>query len=397
MPKLSTFCSTQSNIKTAIELGFQHLILEDSKLSVRSFYDDFDVPNFDKIKQLAAYAKKINADIELSFNCDILTHSKHTPLLEQLVNTLKHANILTIRIQDPGLSIFFKQTLPNCELILNTESSNANSESVKYYLKTFTRQVLSNELPHTDIQILFKQVPHLKNNCEIVVQGPLLLQYSPRRFLTGYYQKTGRKSDNIICRKSQAKEYPGRFFTFMDNPHGHFMYSYFDRSLIKMNTQLDALNIPYWIIDGRGRPSQYLEIASQTFLGKHPEKIGLKELEEIAQKKMKPGFFKINNTDRERSKKGALQDNEIELGKIIDMVKEKWLTIEVKRHFNAGDNIDIKTPDGKVFGLNTDKLFTIWGEKIGSTTGISLVKVRWRKGSQVKSKILKRLPKPATL
>lgn len=387
--RLITFASSEADIRAVMALGFKNIILEDSKLSVRSFHNDFDSKDFKKLETLAALARDLDPDVSLSFNCDLLTHTQHEATLSDLIPTLKAAKILEVRLQDPGLSVFFKDYYPECKLILNTETSNANTESLRYYLADFERIVLSNELPASAIHTLFSALPDLQARSEIVLQAPLLLQYSPRRFLTGYYQKSAIKSEPIIIRKSQAKEYPGRFFTFMDNPHGHFMFSYFDRSLIKMQSELRELNCNYWIIDYRNRGYAYLKVATAAFQNEIEPNEAFSKLQEISDTAQKPGFFKINNTDRGRQKKGALVENEIELGTVLDMVKEKWLTVEVKRPFSTEDSLFLKTPDGKSFSINAEHMTSIWGDAIQTGSAGSLIKLRWRKGAQVKSKLIK--------
>ncbi|MFT5171114.1 MAG: hypothetical protein ACI9BD_000886, partial [Candidatus Marinamargulisbacteria bacterium] len=81
IPEISTFVQNQDQAIRLIQAGATHLIIEDSKLSVRSFSNDFDSENFSKVEQIASAVRTFSPDTKLSFNCDLMFHHRHEKTL----------------------------------------------------------------------------------------------------------------------------------------------------------------------------------------------------------------------------------------------------------------------------------------------------------------------------
>jgi collagenase-like PrtC family protease len=398
--KLITYASTLEQVQSSLEAGANHLILEDSKLSLRPFHDDFATEDFTKITTLANHAKKLSPDCELSFNLDILPHNHHFPLIHQLAQELDKASITTVRVQDSGLAEWFKEHAPHITLILNCETGNQNTESIRYYQDHFKAQVLVNDIPNKDIQKIIQALPNA--HFQLQVQGPILIQNSPRPFLSGLSNPHTHPTTVV---RSQDHEYPGRYFTFYQNPHGHLMYAYFDKCLIKNIPELVALNLSGWIIDGRGYPDPYTSTCLKLYRAltnryiQNPDTYEItsdeiKKLDEVATLPQKPGFFKINQTDQDRIKKSKAAHSETKVGIVVDSIKGEWISIQVTHPFSPQDTLAIMTPEGKRYPLLIEEMYSIWNQPLSTTDPISpqkntLIKLKWQKGSQVKSALIK--------
>ncbi len=378
--RITTFAATKDDITTALSSGAHHLILEDPKLSIRCYAPNTS-PDFNTLCQLADHARHIQPNIELSVNCDILAHERHLPLLETFLETLPKAGLSTIRIQDPGLHPLIKSRLPKATLHLATETGNQNLESIQYYANLFARQTLSNELPSSEIK-------KIKSPTEIQVQGPILIQYSTRRFMAGHYN-----TESASRKLAQAHEYPGRSFIFYDNPHGHFMYLYFDKCLLKSIPDLRALNLESWLIDARGESQDYLQNSIQYYKTayENPDTWqatqAIEMLESLSGRPQKPGFFKVNKTDQQR-RKLTLPENDIHVGTVIDTINGKNITLEVHHPFTVKTQLDIISPEGKTRPTNITTLQTLWGDDLNEAIPGTLVQLNWQKGAQVKSKLI---------
>jgi collagenase-like PrtC family protease len=394
-----TFASTEAQVKSALHAGATHLILEDSKLSLRSFNDDFSTPGFDKLIHLATVAKTSNPQCSISFNLDIMPHATHFPLIHQLVGALTAAQISIVRVQDPGLSEWFRENAPHISLILNTETGNQNTEGIAYYSTLFKGQVLVNDIPKADIHRIIGQIP--SHHFEIQVQGPILIQNSPRPFLNKIKPQLPHSQSPITVVRSQAHEYPGRFFTFYQNPHAHLMYSYFDKSLLRSIPDLVALNLSGWIIDGRGYDDAYTATCLTLYrslyqrYSQNPDTYQVNTedsdaLDKVATLPQKPGFFKINQTDQDRPKKS--DHSHIEIGVIIDAIKGEWVCAEVKKSFHPSTPLKMITPEGKHIPIAHPELVSIWDTPLVDTlitpSETPLIKFKWQKGCQIKSRLV---------
>lgn len=393
-PKLTTYVSTHEQLKVALQNDVDNLILEDSKVSIRSFYDDFTNKHFDKLPILASLARQTKKKCMLIANCDLLFHHRHEKTLLTFIDSVKKAKIATIRVQDPGLILFFKTHYPECSIELAFEIGNQNYKSIMYYSKLCNMQILSNELSEPEIKQIQKEINTL---FEIQVQGPILLQYSNRRYLAGL-QNLALDEETTIKYLAQDEQYPGRKFIFHDNPHGHFMYLYFHRCLLKRLPQLFKLNLNSWLIDTRGESASYHDAAlkfynhSRQELLKNPNwsapQEWSKKLEALSNFPQRFGFFKINKTDQIRRKKN--NDPHLELvATVLDSDKTSRVTLECEDSLATNQTYILKHPKGISKEIQFNNLYTLSGEAIKSTEPGQLVQAPWQKHFNPKVKLYK--------
>ncbi len=302
-PQIVTYCSNEPQLTHLLRSPATHLIFEDPKISLRSF-EPTCPPGFTHLSQWATLARDTKPDIQLSFNLDILPHTQHDARIAAVIDALKDAKITTIRVQDPGLIHHISSLYPDAKIHLATETGNHNLVSLTHYQNHVSRQLLSAELPNHTIQE-FRQ--SLTCELEVMVHGPILLQYSKRPFLNSL-----QNDPTFITTLAEDNEYRGRFYPFHQNQHGHFMFANFDRSLINFIPELMALNLDAWLIDGRGQSQDYLDVALQLF-GTYaiqfaektdlwsPQKEDIATLKATSKRPFKPGFFLANLTDQDRN------------------------------------------------------------------------------------------------
>ena len=156
------------------------------------------------------------------------------------------------------LDLLHLQSCPDTNVTFSQEMGNANIHSVKAYASQVTRQQFSLDITYTDMLQFSK---NSTTEFECYIQGPILIQHSKRRYLESISEQNPNDAANIIHRIAQDEDYPGRRFDFYDNPHGHFMYAYFDRCLLRHIPELVELDLNGWIIDARGESDEYLSVA----------------------------------------------------------------------------------------------------------------------------------------
>lgn len=389
-PKFTTFCSSPKTLETALAAGIDALILEDPKLSLRSYELTYH-PGFDHILDLANAAIAHNPKIELAFNLDIMIHHDHIPLIKILVETLKKSPIQTIRMQDPGLVVWLKQELPHFKFHLNLETGNNNKLGIQTYAQTFSSQTLNNELPFTEIQNIRKE---MKTGLEIQVHGPILIQYSKRRYLA---DAENNHSEDLI-RLSHDNDYPGRIYPFYDNIHGHLMYLYFDRCLIQDLPKLCELNMDSWLFDGRGQTPEYLGTAIRLFKEELYRLQTLKSewqldithwetLKSVSPRPLKPGFFRANLTDQDRENAWETVRNAPHLATVLDFEKGQFFAIEIHRPFPKETTFTLISPKGKQVEIELTSFFDLSQKKLEGPPQTGIALVPWQKGISAQSRI----------
>ncbi len=400
-PELVTFASSEEEVLRSIDAGSDHLVLEDSKLSLRSFSDDFKMAGFDKIKQLALAAKEKKPDIVLSFNCDILAHEHHFPLIKQALETLRTLPLSSIRVQDMGLLPYLKVHYPQFRRHFAAEIGNHNRESVSFFNTLAERQILSNELPYVELSDI---IQNTRSEYEIQVHGPILIQYSYRRFLAGLEapaQGVPSESYAPIIRIAQDQEYPGRHFQFYDNPHGHLMYLYFDRCLISYLPQLFSLNLHAWLIDSRGESEAYRDTAIRCYKQErdayleNPSRWALSPktmdmLTSVSRRPLKGGFFRANQTDQTwRVPLPSELQNLQKVGTVVDSIKGRLLTLECEETIQREDVLTFWTPDHRQIHFPVHTMWDLRHQLLASSEGHLLIQLPWIKGVIPKSQVFK--------
>jgi collagenase-like PrtC family protease len=392
IPKISTFVSDKATLNTAVTAGASHLIIDSPSVSLRSFVESDGRSDFSMYDELKRMAKEHDPKIEITAHCDLLIHDSQYALLETFLTEIKRVNISSIRIQDPGLIPYLKTSWPECQIHFASELGNHNTLSASYFSEFCSHQSLSNELTHREIKEI---IDTSSSSFDILVQGPILIQYSKRPFLSG------RTEDTLhvpITKLAHDLDYPGREFIFHENHHGHFMYLYFDRNLLRYIPELMTLGLTHWLIDARGESLNYLETGLRLYKEEQerylsspndwkPNNTAIAEMETTARRDQKPGFFRANKTDNGRkSPYPNLNSNVLFIGTVIDVIKESCITLELENHFSLGQKLIIATPRNKEFILSASSIHTLNKETLTNTHGHTFVQLPWKKGILSNSK-----------
>ncbi len=369
--ELSTFCVDTAQITSAIGAGATHLILEDPAVSIRSFCTE--AGSTERLASLVAHARKQCPDILLSLNIDMLPHMSQLDTVTRYVHCARDLAIPRIRVQDPGLSHLIRDIYPDAIAHLATETGNANLASMAQHSGAFRRQCFALDTAFADMDHAIKT---LSGEFEIMVQGPILIQYSQRRFLQGFSDDIPEMGAVFAARDT---EYPGRLYRFYDNPHGHFMYLYFDRCLLTCLPELQRLGVQSWLIDARGESLAYLETALRAYRETAPQSEGDHQttLKTLSGRPQRPGFFRANLTDQER---GQPKPTEIPFGRVIDVIKEGSFTIMVTQHFPTDIPLVAITPEGKHIPLKHREIRDLAGNSVSHGQVGQLLRFFWQKG-----------------
>lgn len=400
--ELVTFANNKDQIALSIKAGIDHLILEDSKVCIRSYSEDFNKDDFGKLADLAHYSRSLNPKIILSANCDLLIHERHLNRIQLFIKSVKAANIPTIRIQDIGMIPLIKEIYPTATIHLNPEIGHHNKFAIAHFSKLVSRQVLSNELTAEEIKAVTDYSP---GEYEVQVQGPILIQYSNRRYLSGlsYTSNTGEiESHPSIIRTTQDQDYKQRFYRFYDNAHGHMMFLYFDRCLIRYIPELIETGCQSWLIDGRGESTDYLIDSISLYKRERDlysastSKEAFFKLQSVGQRPQKAGFFRANmNDQRRKSYTISPPEGTVYAGKIVDLKKPSVVALECETPISIGDRFIYSNPKGESLEYTLTQLHSLNHETIQTSDQIKtkhrypIVLIKWQKGMAVKSKLYK--------
>ena len=261
--RFSAYLHHHSQLNEFINAGINHIIIDHEYLSVRSRpkrrSEDYTITSVVELIKSVFETSHAN-NIKISLNCDKLYHPSDFNYLGTLFLEISDFPFFTIRTPDLGLIQFIKDNYPQLKCCYISETGNLNTASASQIAQHVPYQQISNECPIDTIKTycLDHQI-----NASIQVHGQLLIQYSKRRFL---HSIPSFNKNTIIETRMQDDQYPGRYYPLLDNIHGHLMFCYFERSLLRYTSELLHSGINEWIIDTRHLNNDLALKSVQTYI-----------------------------------------------------------------------------------------------------------------------------------
>jgi collagenase-like PrtC family protease len=416
-PRLATYVHDADTITAAIKASATSLVVDDPRVSVRCWdaaSGNHAADDFSQLAQLASAARFLAPDIELILNADKLCRDHQLPLIRAACIAAAAAGYDAIRVLDGGLIDPLKEAAPGLRYELATEMGNCCFASVSAYAKEgFNHMVLSNDWPAADITALQHAiadgtVPPL--TLEILVHGPMLLQYSDRRQLTaGLIEKSttsaptaSRDPDQLPATGWRCVDVDGRAYPFADNQHGAFMYNTFDRGLFGSAELLRQCKLSRWLIDGRGQSPAYTSTALHAYAAlleaddtaDEGERTSTSTHAELwsavtaaSERAFKPGFFHANNTDHCFEDLATAHADTHTYGEAIDVQRGEKITILLQDALPSEDRalaaLRLHTPEGRVIELDWSKLSDAIDSPLRPQAAQAgqVIRLPWRKGA----------------
>jgi len=397
MPKLITYASHDT-----IPEQVSEIILEHPAVSLRSFLPDEQGDPIAFLTQRSRLLAKSHPHATLSLNMDILPHNDDLTQIEPIINWLSTQHAITsVRAQDIGLIALLKETAPEIEVVAVSDMTQAyHPEGINAFVALgVTRILLPAELSASDIKVITEACPDVMH-WELLVQGPLLIQYSRRDYLD--------KQDKIIAAKDT--ELGAQQFKFYNNRHGTLMYAHFHRCLLPAIETLKDLSLNTWLIDARGESQEYLTEALKTYThlsknksfslpltkgevsrrdggGLEPEVSSPKKadvLKKLSNRPQKPGFFQINKTDHDWRDK----QTHTAVAKVIEVAKGKYAVIEAIKNMSVSGAYKAVTPDKKEISLAGITITSLGNNLVSEINHHTLAKISWKKGLTPGTKLI---------
>lgn len=392
-PRLVTYAHDAAGIATALAAGADHLIIDDARVSVRSFAPSVTGNEWHALDRLAAAARFARADVRLSLNVDRLCRDEDLDLVAAAVLAAHEAGFDAVRLQDAGLGGLVRELAPQLALELATEMGNCCRAAVAAYVEEgFDQQVLGNDWALPDLQQLLAAPPC---RTELLVHGPVLLQYSDRRQISAALVAAGATDGGADPEQLPPTGWrhvrvEGRSYGFADNRHGSFMYNTFDRSLFPQRARLAELPLDAWLIDGRGQEPAYLQTALAGFaalrdgvLADDPQAAERhwQAMDAAGERPFKPGFFLANNTDRCFDDLVAAHDDGSVIGEVIDVIRQEHITVHLRRDLDAAAPVLLRTPEGHERAVDGAALADHRDRPLPVGSAGDIVRLPWVKGA----------------
>lgn len=378
MMNIITYLTEPNQLKSKTTREF---IIEPAELS------RFGKLSIEQVNNLAQEAKALGKTLFLEW--DILMVETEFKKAVDSIGKIDLNQFQAIRVQDAGaLEWVLKNT--NLKIHLNLETGNHNLEGIKKWMSycgdRLERIVLNIEWSKKQLEDL---LPELNIPVEFLGMGRILLFYTPRNLL-----KPGMKNpaaSHWIEANGQSEESPHKGFPLLENSHGTYMFLPSDHCLLDQWDSLKELNIDHIRIDNRFMNEDLF--TSVIGYIESPSEEKFENIRETSPNRLIRGFFNTNKSDVlfKKLKNYRIQRvDENYLGQVLEVNKKNYLALKLKnpsRRLRVGDQLGLKTPDGKLKHLTVDWIKDCRGIEKSSAGDEDLVFVNHVGGVSVRAAV----------
>lgn len=319
----TTFAQNKFELSKIKDSGINEVILSFNSLS------RFSKQSKDEFIQLALFAKELNLKVILEWDI-LITEVDFEQNLKEF-ESLDQKLFDVIRVQDAGI----------LEYVLSIE---LNKQKIEEYSKALDCEI------------------------ELLVTGPVLLFYSPRKLLSVLLPEDDELKTKTLVSKEyleaigESEESPHKGFPILENKHGTFMFHIKDLFLLDRYDEIKELGISHLRIDLRAKGFELFD----SFVSSKLEENNFKLFKEAYGKDIIRGYYQINKSDAlfKKLKNYRIQrkDNSY-LGEVIEATKSSHLAIDLKGKLDLKTDQQLKfiTPEGKEYRCKVHELRSIDG------------------------------------
>lgn len=303
-------------------------------------------------------------------------------------------------MSDPGLIMMVKEKWPHIPIHLSVQANTVNFAAVKFWqTQGIERVILSRELSLDEIEEIRMQVPDME--LEVFVHGALCIAYSGRCLLSGYINKRdpnqgtctnacrwkyntheaqqneqgdiitkqaaqvwqpeatlglGKPDDGLYLLEEPGR--PGEMMPAFEDEHGTYIMNSKDLRAIQHIQRLVDMGVHSLKIEGRTKSHYYAARTAQTYRqaiddaeAGIPFNKGLMDtLEALSNRGYTEGFYRrhVHDEYQNYERGTSISTKQQFVGEVIQTIHPDYLTIDVKNHFEEGDQVELMSPSGNI-------------------------------------------------
>ncbi len=367
-PELLSPAGTLKNMRYAFAYGADAVYAGQPRYSLRVRQNDFD-----KLDNLAQGITEAHAQGKKFYvACNLLPHNAKLktfindmiPIIEMMPDALIMA--------DPGLIMLVQERWPQQDIHLSVQANTMNYATVKFWQNLgLTRIILSRELSLEDIAEIRQQCPDME--LEVFVHGSLCIAYSGRCLLSGYinhrdanqgsctnacrwnYKLHAAKEDEVGIHLLEEKDRPGQYLPIFEDENGTYIMNSKDLRAVQHIKTLMKMGINSVKIEGRTKSYYYVARTAQIYRKAIDDIIANKDfdvklfqdLDNLANRGYTEGFYRRHVPEELQNylSNNSVHNQQQFVGEVLGYTGE-LLDIEVKNHFERGDNLELILPQG---------------------------------------------------
>ena len=350
-------------LKIALLYGADIVYIGGKKYSLRANASNFTI---DDIKKSCEFAHNLGKKVYVTVN--ILFHDKDLEGIKSYLKELEKAFVDAVIICDTFLIPIIKNETPKLKIVMSTQMSTSNVESVKYLLDEGVYSVvLAREVTKKEIKEIY-DATHA--NLEVFLHGAMCTCYSGRCVLSNYV--TNRDSNRGGCAQVC------RFCFDLDKKRKtQFSIATKDLNLANHIKELIEIGVKHLKVEGRMRGTYYIATVISCYRNlidayynnnwtEDNLNRNLKLLSRVANRESTSQYFEKEANYKDQYYMDRMEvSNQDFLGIILDYDENtKYATIEQRNYFKVGDKVNIFGPNKIDFDFEVQEILNEKNEKI---------------------------------
>jgi len=355
-PELLVPAGNLEKLEIAVQYGADAVYLAGKEFSLRNFSGNF---TDQELEQALIFAHK--AAVKVYLACNIYSRNSEQKSVTLFLEKIGRLNPDAIIIADPGIIMLARTIIPGIPIHLSTQANTTSYNTVRFWEQLGIKRVnLARELSLKEIREI---KAHSAMEIETFIHGAMCISYSGRCLLSSFL--SGRDSNRGLCTHPCRWNYsvveeqrPGEYHSLMEDSRGSYIFNSKDLCMLDHIPELMDAGINSLKIEGRMKGISYLASVVKTYrqaidsYAKDPEHFTIDprwraELSRIYNRGYSTGFY-FNDPDQILPNYQNIRQGMVHgfIGKIVEISKNRMVTVAIKNKISRGDTIEILTPQG---------------------------------------------------
>ena len=367
-PEVLAPAGNLEKLKFAVDFGADAVYLGGKDFNLRAKANNFTLT---EMAEGIEYAHKNGKEVYITLNA--FARNRDFEKIEEFIDRVKDLSPDAFIVSDLGVLATVKERAPEIDVHISTQANTTNYRAVKVYKDLgVKRVVLARELSIDEIKEIKDLVPEME--VEVFVHGAMCMAYSGRCLLSNYLST--RDSNKGACSQSCRWKYyiveetrPGEYMPIEEDEKGTYIFNSKDLCALPLLPELLEAGVDSLKIEGRVKSAYYVAVTTSVYrravdlLKEDREKFKeelphlLGELTKVSHRPYTTGFLRKGEEVLQHYETSSYIRNY----KFLAVFKDgKWI---IRNQFKINDEVEIFTPNAKVYKAKIEKIKLLKGEK----------------------------------
>lgn len=360
----------------ALDYGADAVYLGGKSFGMRAGPENF---TYDSLKSAVELAHSKGVKVYLT--CNTLPRNNEIPFFEEFMKEAVDCKVDAAIVADLGLLSLVKKFAPDMEIHMSTQTGIVNYVTAnELYNMGVKRVVVARELSLEEISEIRAKTP-ADLDIEAFVHGAMCVSFSGRCLLSQYLvsRDANRGECAQPCRWGyhlMEEKRTDEFYPIFEDEKGTYILNAKDLCMIDHLDKIANAGVTSLKIEGRAKSSYYVSIVTNAYrmavdiLKKDPDNYKLpdwirEEVFKVSHRKYCTGFFFGHPKDCQYYENSGYI-REYDVAAVVDDCKDGMLYATQRNKFNAGDEVEIISPQKMYDTCKVEKLYNEDGEQIES-------------------------------